>query len=97
MSQRNYTSYLKQTTLNKKKKKQKQKQPHANHDSYTCQASNEQGYNFFHHNRDFNWATFVAPVGEERCPVALFKFFVERRPLLQYAMVWFFLPDQYRT
>ena len=42
----------------------------------------------------FKWATYVAPVGGERCPVALFKFFVERRPLLQYAMVWFFLHDQ---
>ena len=44
---------------------------------------------FHDNNRDFKSRTLF--VGVERCPVALFESFVERRPL--HAMVCFFLPD----
>ena len=48
---------------------------------------NEQGYKFFYdNNRDFKSRTLF--VGGERCPVALFESFVERRPF--HAMVFFF-------
>ena len=40
---------------------------------------NEQTQFFHHNNKDFK--PCMLSVGGERCPVSLFKFFVERRPL----------------
>ena len=67
-----------------KNKEQKRWQPHASQNSYTFQALNEQGYiHVFHdNNRDFKSRTLF--VGGEKCPVALFESFVERRPLLKH-------------
>ena len=51
---------------------------------------NEKGYKVFHdNNRDFKSRALF--VGEERCPFALFKSFVERRPLLKYPCDCLFL------
>ena len=67
-----------------KNKEQKRWQPHASQNSYTFQAF-KQGYiQVFHANyRDFKSRTLF--VGGDRCPFALFKFFVERRPLLKHS------------
>ena len=54
-----------------------------NHDSYTFQAFKWTRIQVFHdNNRDFKSRTLF--VGGERCPVALFQSFVERRPLLKH-------------
>ena len=57
--------------------------PHANHDSYTFQAFKSTRIQVFDdNNRDFKSLTLF--VGGERCPVAVFESFVERRPLLKH-------------
>ena len=69
--------------LKLKNKEQKWLQPHANHDSYTFQALNWTRIQIFHdNNRDFKSRTLF--VGGERCLVALFECFVERRSLLKH-------------
>ena len=66
-----------------KNKKQKRWQPDANHDSYTFQAFKGTRIQVFQdNNRDFKSRTLF--VRGERCPVALFETFFERRPLLKH-------------
>ena len=67
-----------------KNKEQKPWQPHASHDSYFFQALKRTRIQVFHdNNRDFKSRTLF--VGGEKCPVALFKSFVRRRPLLKHS------------
>ena len=66
-----------------KNKKQKRWQPDANHDSYTFEAFKGTRIQVFQdNNRDFKSRTLF--VRGERCPVALFETFFERRPLLKH-------------
>ena len=58
-------------------------QPHTSYDSFTFQAFKGTRMQVFHdNNRDFKSRTLF--FGGERGPVALFKSFVERRPLLKH-------------
>ena len=67
-----------------KTKEQKRWQPHASHDSLTFQGfkCGTRIQVFHDNNRDFRSRTLF--VGGKRCPVALFKSFVERGPLLKH-------------
>ena len=79
----------------KKYIEQRRLQPHANHDSHTFQLFKSTRIQVFHDNNgDFKSRTLF--VGGERCPVALFQYFVDLRPLLQRPcmriLICFFLP-----
>ena len=54
-----------------------------NHDSYTFQAFKWTRIQVFHDNNRY-LKSHTLFVGGERCPVALFQSFVERRPLLKH-------------